>query len=243
MKKGKLAKITVLFLALMLCFTILSRAADQAGVAAVHTERPSNRVITHQVRASGKVVQNQERAVVTEPDQRVTAIYVNEGEKVEEGELLFEVDAILLDEAILNQKQELKKQELQIEDAKSQEDVSAQQKANEQAGAAEQYSLSTRRAGVSLQRAREDLEEAKKALEEFRKEKGEGQDASEVSNVEEAMQADFEEKSEAYIRAQQDLSALEWQIEYKVNEAQQAAKYASSSTAAAPASIDRRLTL
>lgn len=221
MKKGKLAKITALFLALMLCFTILSRAADQAGVAVVHTDRPSNMVITHQVRASGKVVQNQETAVVTEPDQRVTAIYVNEGDRVEKGDLLFEIDLTLLEEAILNQEQEMEKQKLQIEDAKSQEDVSAQQKANEQAGAAEQYSLSTQRAGVSLQRAREDLAEAKKALEDFRKKKGTSQ---EDSSVEEALQADFEEKSEAYIQAEQDLSAVEWQIEYAVNEALQTAK-------------------
>ena len=221
MKKGKLAKITALFLALMLCFTILSRAADQAGVAVVHTDRPSNMVITHQVRASGKVVQNQETAVVTEPNQRVTAIYVNEGDRVEKGDLLFEIDLTLLEEAILNQEQEMEKQKLQIEDAKSQEDVSAQQKANEQAGAAEQYSLSTQRAGVSLQRAREDLAEAKKALEDFRKKKGTSQ---EDSSVEEALQADFEEKSEAYIQAEQDLSAVEWQIEYAVNEALQTAK-------------------
>ena len=213
MKKGKLAKITALFLALMLCFTILSRAADQAGVAVVHTDRPSNMVITHQVRASGKVVQNQETAVVTEPDQRVTAIYVNEGDRVEKGDLLFEIDLTLLEEAILNQEQEMEKQKLQIEDAKSQEDVSAQQKANEQAGAAEQYSLSTQRAGVSLQRAREDLAEAKKALEDFRKKKGTSQ---KDSSVEEALQADFEEKSEAYIQAEQDLSAVEWQIELYV---------------------------
>ena len=66
-------------------------AADQAGVAVVHTDRPSNMVITHQVRASGKVVQNQETAVVTEPNQRVTAIYVNEGDRVEKGDLFLKL--------------------------------------------------------------------------------------------------------------------------------------------------------
>ena len=58
MKKGKLAKITALFLALMLCFTILSRAADQAGVAVVHTDRPSNMVITHQVSGTQSTAQS-----------------------------------------------------------------------------------------------------------------------------------------------------------------------------------------
>ena len=130
MKNGKLVRITAMFFALMLCFTILSRAADQLSVAAVTTERPQNRMIEHAVRTSGKIVQNQELAVTTLPDQRVTAIYVREGQRVAKGDLLFEVDTTLLEEQILNQEQEMEKQELLVKDAKSQKEVSAQQKAN-----------------------------------------------------------------------------------------------------------------
>lgn len=46
--------------AVMLCFTILSRAADQAGIAAVHVQKPESRMILHTVAAAGKVVQNRE---------------------------------------------------------------------------------------------------------------------------------------------------------------------------------------
>lgn len=206
MKKSRLARITALFFVLMFCFTILSRAAYQEGTAVVKMSRPENRMIAHQITATGKVVQNQELAVVTEPDQRVTAIYVQEGQRVSKGDLLFEVDEKLLEEKILNQQQELEKQMLQVQDARSQKDVSEQQKANEQAQAAENYSLSTESAGVRLSRARRDLKEAKKALSDFRKSSG---IIVGDSSVEEALGQQYEEKQEAYLEAEQELSELQ----------------------------------
>lgn len=226
MKNGKLVRITAMFFALMLCFTILSRAADQLSVAAVTTERPQNRMIEHAVRTSGKIVQNQELAVTTLPDQRVTAIYVREGQRVAKGDLLFEVDTILLEEQILNQEQEMEKQELMVKDAKSQKEVSAAQKANSQAQAAEQYSLSTKQAGVQLSRAKQQLEQAKKKLKKFRKSAKSGKSGNSGngegdSDVEEALLQALQDKTDAYVAAQGELRALEWEIENAVYTAKQ----------------------
>lgn len=218
MKKGKLLRAAALFFAFMLCFTILSRAADQMGIAVVRTERPQSRSINHDVRASGRIVQNQELAVTTEPDQRVKTIYVSEGERVEKGDLLFEVDTDLLAEKILNQEQELEKQQLQVNDAKSQKDVSAQQKASAQAQASENYSLSVNRAGVQLSRAKQQLAEAQDALKKYRKKKGKNA-ASGDSSVEDSLEQTVAEKSEAYIQAEQELTSLQWKIENEVNQA------------------------
>lgn len=234
MKRGKLVQITAVFFAFMLCFTILSRAADQMGVAVVTTERPQNRVIEHAVRTSGKIVQNQEMAVTTLPDQRVTAIYVREGQRVKRGDLLFEIDLTLLEEKILNQKQEMEKQELQIKDAESQKEVSAQQKANLQAQAAEQYSLSARQAGVQLERARQQLAQAKKKLKKFRKTSGTGEEDSEIEDV--LLQA-LEDKTDAYVAAQGELRALEWEIENAVWTAKQNASEGTLSQTMAGASL------
>ncbi len=218
MKKGKLLRLAVLFFVFMFCFTVLSRAADQMGIAVVQTERPQSRSISHDVRASGRIVQNQELAVTTEPDQRVRTIYVSEGERVAEGDLLFEVDTDLLAEEILNQEQELEKQQLQVDDAKSQKDVSAQQKANAQAQASENYSLAVSRANVQLSRAKQQLTEAQDALKEYRKESGKNTE-SEDSAVEDSLEQTVEEKSEAYIQAEQELTSLQWTIENAVNQA------------------------
>lgn len=222
MDKKKLLKITAVFFACMLCFTVFSRAADQMSVAVVSTSRPENRMITHEVRASGKIVQNQELAVTTEPNQRVKTLYVSEGDRVKKGDLLFEVDMTVLEEQILNQQQEMEKQNLTVSDAKSQKDVNAQQKASQQAQAAEQYSLSTHSAGVRLSRAEKALSEAKKELKKFRK-KHQKDTSVQDSSVEASLEKACEEKAQAYIQAQQELTEVQWKIENAVNTALQEA--------------------
>lgn len=216
MKRSKLLRLTALFFVLMLCFTVLSRAAYQSGTAVVKTGKPENRTINHQIRVMGKVVENQELAVFTEPDQRVTGIYVKEGQQVAKGDLLFEIDTSLLEESILNQKKEMEKQQLQVKDAKSQKDVSAMQKANDQAQAAENYSLSVNSAGAKLQRAKRDLNKARQELEDFRKNSGSVQPDGQVQ---ESLEQQYQEKQEAYIQAEQELTTLQWQIENAVDQA------------------------
>ena len=218
MNRSRWMKITAAFFALMLCFTILSRAADQAGIAAVQVQKPESRMILHTVTAAGKVVQNREVAIVTEPDERVVEIAVEKGQKVAKGDLLFVVDMELLQEKILNQKQEIEKQKLQLDDAGSQQDVRAAQKANEQASASEQYSLSTKKAQVQVSRAKRDLDDAKQALADYRKQAGGGSAATD-NTVEETLQNALEEKTTAYLDAQKELTALQWRIENAVNTA------------------------
>ena len=218
MNRSRLIRITAAFFAVMLCFTILSRAADQAGIAAVQVQKPESRMILHTVTAAGKVVQNREVAIVTEPDERVVEIAVEKGQKVAKGDLLFTIDTELLQEKILNQRQEIEKQKLQLGDAGSQQDVRAAQKANDQASAAEQYSLSTKKAQVQVSRAKRDLDAAKQALTDYRKKNGNGSTATD-NTVEETLQNALEEKTAAYLDAQKELTALQWRIENAVNTA------------------------
>ena len=218
MNRSRLIRITAAFFAVMLCFTILSRAADQAGIAAVHVQKPESRIILHTVAAAGKVVQNREVAIVTEPDERVVEIAVEKGQKVAKGDLLFTIDTELLQEKILNQRQEIEKQKLQLGDVGSQQDVRAAQKANDQASAAEQYSLSTKKAQGQVSRAKRDLDAAKQALTDYRKKNGNGSTATD-NTVEETLQNALEEKTAAYLDAQKELTALQWRIENAVNTA------------------------
>lgn len=215
-KKKRLMRMTALFFAFLFSFTLLSRASWQYGTAVVSVSTPENRVISHQVVSTGKVTENQELAVVTEPDQRVTAIYVKEGQQVKKGDLLFEIDLELLNEKILEQQQEMEKQWLQVQDSKSQKEVGAMQKADQQAQAAENYSLNTGSASVRLSRAKRELSEAKKKLKDFRKS---GDSQSQDGGVEEALESAFLEKQEAYLQASQELTQLQWQIEKAVDDA------------------------
>ena len=218
--RKNLIRVMALFFAFIFSFTMLSRASYQYGTAVVTVSRPENRVIYHQVAATGKVTQNQELAVVTEPDQRVTAIYVKEGQQVKKGDLLFEIDGKLLEEKILMQQQEMEKQKLQVQDAKSQKSVSAMQKANEQAQAQENYALNTKDASVRLARAKRDLQEAKQTLKDFRQN---SKDQVQDSGVEEMLESAFQIKQAAYIQARQELTELQWQIEKAVDDAKKQA--------------------
>ena len=218
--RKNLIRVMALFFAFIFSFTMLSRASYQYGTAVVTVSRPENRVISHQVVATGKVTQNQELAVVTEPDQRVTAIYVKEGQQVKKGDLLFEIDGKLLEEKILMQQQEMEKQKLQVQDAKSQKSISAMQKANEQAQAQENYALNTKDASVRLARAKRDLQEAKQTLKDFRQN---SKDQVQDSGVEEMLESAFQTKQEAYIQARQELTELQWQIEKAVDDAKKQA--------------------
>lgn len=218
--RKNLIRVMALFFAFIFSFTMLSRASYQYGTAVVTVSRPENRVISHQVVATGKVTQNQELAVVTEPDQRVTAIYVKEGQQVKKGDLLFEIDGKLLEEKILMQQQEMEKQKLQVQDAKSQKSISAMQKANEQAQAQENYALNTKDASVRLARAKRDLQEAKQTLKDFRQN---SKDQVQDSGVEEMLESAFQTKQAAYIQARQELTELQWQIEKAVDDAKKQA--------------------
>ncbi len=228
MKKGKLIRFTAMFFAMMLAFTLLSRAADSSGVAVVTTSKPAGRTLSHNITATGKIVQNQELAVTTVANLRVKSIAVSEGDRVSEGDLLFELDEEYLDEQILYQKQEMEIQELALADIESQQSVSSQQKANEQASASEHYALSTQSASLTLSRAKKALQEAKDALTEYRNSSGTTTSAD--SSVETALEKAVEEKTEDYIDAQQELLALQWKIENAVNEALKAAQSSASLT-------------
>ncbi|MCI8484200.1 MAG: biotin/lipoyl-binding protein [Lachnospiraceae bacterium] len=107
------------FLAVMLVFTILSRAVSGASMARVETVKAKGGIIEHRVSGSGKIEAGKEIAVYTENGQRVKEICVEEGQKVEKGDLLFTVDLEELEEQILALQQELEKEKLQNQDLQS----------------------------------------------------------------------------------------------------------------------------
>ena len=108
-EKQKIWKLTGGFFAAMAAFTLLSRAAYQHGIAVVTTQAPAGGTISHQVVLTGKTVQNQEQAVTTEAGLRIAGVYVNEGQQVKQGDVLFTLDLDYLDEEILHQKQAMQK--------------------------------------------------------------------------------------------------------------------------------------
>lgn len=216
--KSHLLKITGIFFAGMVLFTLLSRAAYQHGTAVVKTEAPKSGVISHSVRITGKTIQNQELAVTTVGGLRIGGVYVNEGQQVRAGDLLFTLDPEYLAQTILTQEMEMEKQELSIQGTWSQDAARQKQRANQKAQAEENYAIAVGKAETTLARARRTLERAQKALENF---------YNGVTQEETLRQA-LEQAKEDYLAAQTTLEQLQEEIENRVREAVEQAQQQST---------------
>ncbi len=214
--KQKIMGMFGIFLAVMLAFTLLSRAADSLSIAKVTTGKAERGKITHTVSGSGKVEQNREQAVATLAGQVVKTIYVEEGQAVSAGDVLFEVDTESLQEQILNQKQEMKKEELTSSDAASSRAAQAQNDAVTRNRAAEDYSVASSKGNTAVSRAAQELKEAKekkKALEDA----SSGDSGSDA--VEELLEQTCEQKQLEYELAVKYKEELEEAIDEAVEKA------------------------
>lgn len=187
------------------------------GIPKVRTETIQNMVISHKVTASGKIVQNREQAVSTEPNQLVKAIYVDEGQQVEEGELLFEVDMNELREQILIARQELEKQELQAGDSQSAKEAADASRALEQKHAASDYAQAKSQGDRAVSKAKEELNAAQQALEQYLAAGSDGN--PEEDEVIKALENTLEEKERTWKQAESERENLEEEIEQKIQEA------------------------
>ena len=109
-----------LFLIVGLVVAVVAVPLIQArvrGTSAVEVavEKLEPRVIQSSVLASGKLVHAQEVKLTTEEIGRVTAIYVEEGQKVKRGELVLQIDDQRLKAAVEQQQASVRMQEIAIQ--------------------------------------------------------------------------------------------------------------------------------
>ncbi len=144
------------FLGMMLFFTVVSRAADSVTVPQIVAEKPSGRAIEHKIEKEGKVRQNREQAVLTEPNLTVDAIYVQEGQQTEAGELLMQLNMTDIEEQILTLEQEIEKLKLNNRDLNSKKKANQEKKATGEERAREDYQQAVRKGEDDVARAAED---------------------------------------------------------------------------------------
>lgn len=212
-EKGSIWKWIGLFFLAMVLFTILSRAIYQHGTAVVTTEAPAGGTINHTVQIAGKTVPNQELAVTTAGGLRIASICVNEGQQVNQGDVLFTLDLDYLEEVIQKQEQDMKKQKLSVWDAWEQNSTAQKQKENQQAQAEENYDNAVSQAQTTVNRAKRDLDRAKTALENYRN------GVTDDKAQEESLKKACREAQENYDSAVATLEALEKEIGQAVQDA------------------------
>ena len=89
--KKKLIGAAGMYFAVMLIFTILSRAADSVNVIQIQVKNPQNQMVTHEVTGTGKVEGSQEMAVFVQENLQVEQVLVHAGETVKKGDALMKL--------------------------------------------------------------------------------------------------------------------------------------------------------
>lgn len=161
------AKGFVILLGALMFFTLVSRAADSFLVAQVLAEPYSAKKIEHIVSAEAVTGKGLETPVMTEAGLLVRAVYVQEGEFVEQGTVLAEVDSEQLAGVIRNLQDEIRVLRLQEEETAQNQALAREEKEKQKKRATQDYERALKRQEEALRRAEEELKQAEDAIDGF----------------------------------------------------------------------------
>ena len=165
--RQRMMKAGVLLLGLMILFTIISRTAYNMSTAQVSTKKPEPQTFTPDVSARGTVTGREEIAVSAEESLRVKTVHVTEGQAVEAGQLLFEVDLQDLMEKMKEKQQELYSLDLQIQGAAESAAFSEKSRQLILSQAQEDYNRTAARENAAVDGAQAELRQAQEAYQNF----------------------------------------------------------------------------
>lgn len=166
-RQGRLLRLLLGFMALMLALTVLSRAADSLTIAQVDTETPKSGAIEHAFDKQGVLAANREVAATTLSGVLVESVQAYVGASVSGGDLLFTLDLQDLQDKLNEKAIEKKKLQIQLQSAwlgqKNQDALSAvaQQRADED------YSYTAEEVQEQVRRAHQDLRDVQKKINDF----------------------------------------------------------------------------
>lgn len=181
-------------LAVLLFFTFVSRAADSFLVTRVTAEKPSAKKIEHIVTAEGLVEKDTEFPVLTEAGCIVRTVYVQEGERVEEGQLLADVLLDELEEQIQALRGEIAVLKLQTDAAETNARLSKEARERQLARAEEDYARAVQEKERAVQEAKEALDAAERAIGAFSADSGSAEAGQEEAAIDALWQAYFEKQ-------------------------------------------------
>ena len=160
----KWIKIFLAFLAFVWLCTIISKSIYVSGLPRVRTDTASKKYVEHVVRTDGIVTAGGEIAVNTQAGLRVDKIFVQQGDEVQAGDVLFTIDTADLAELVSAKETELSKLECNLSDWQVNAVIDAQQKEVAILWAKEDYETADKETAVAKERAKEALEKAETAL-------------------------------------------------------------------------------
>ncbi len=161
----KWIKIFLIFLAFVWLCTIISKSIYVSGLPIVKTDTVSKKYVEHVVETDGIVIAGGEIAVNVQPGLRVDKIYVQQGDVVKTGDVLFTIDTADIAELIGAKETELSKLMCNLSDFQVNAMIDAQKKEVAILWAKEDYETADKETALTKERAKVALEKAEKALE------------------------------------------------------------------------------
>lgn len=152
------------FLTMMFLCTLISRGLYASGLPRVVTGTPDRRPIGHAVEAEGSIVPGKELAVNIPQGIRVREVFIQPGDAVGPGTLLFSADQKDLGELIKEKELEIEKLRLGIEDMERNESLDSAKKGLDRKRAAQDAADGSQNAGKNVERHQQDLQKAEEEL-------------------------------------------------------------------------------
>lgn len=169
MKKQKIKKLLigfVFFMIFMIVCTLISKSVYAYKLPMVSVVVPESKYVEHIVEAEGIIVAGGEKPVTYLPGLRIDSVHVHVGDRVEEGDVLFQIDLEDLEQLIAEKQDEIAKVSLQINTILENQEIAQQKKDLELARAREDYDTTAKLKDTEVGRAAENYVQAEKDVQE-----------------------------------------------------------------------------
>ena len=206
------------FLIIMVAFTGLSRSADAITTPQVVAERPKGGRIDQKVEVSGTLKARDEESMEVGEGLLVKNVFVEEGEHVQKGDVLLELDAKEIKEKLETAEGDLKKLQLRLEQLGLNKDFTANHSPMETAKKTltelekDKIEL-VKKEDIQVERAKEKVREAEEDLKEA--------EANFATFQEESLEEQLTEAKEAEKEAQKYLNDQKYEKDKALKRAQQ----------------------
>lgn len=161
-KKKRIIAGFFIFLGMMWLCTVISKSIYASKLPVVMVEGIEQKYVEHIVEVEGIVVAGDKNPVTALSGLRIEQLFVQVGDRVEEGDVLFTIDMEDLDAMIEEKQAAISKIQVQVDAILANEELARQRKALEEERAREDYNALARYEDTLVGRAAEDVNQAEK---------------------------------------------------------------------------------
>ena len=157
----------IFFLIFMWLCTLISKSVYTTKLPMVSTVSPEEKYVEHKVEAEGIVVEGGKQAVTALSCVKVKTLIAHVGDRVEEGDLLFQIDLDDLKEIIKEKQTRIDSLQLQVNAILENRELENQKKEIQEARAREDYDTTARLENTDVGRAADRYARAAEDLDDF----------------------------------------------------------------------------